>query len=251
MTPLSYAIHCPSKFRPLLANEAPHSAPLSEIISRHNKCKLFEFASPELVDEKNQLLHVITEKCTYILCNTLNYIVNEAQNTQPHYYFIRIETLSLMEPHVIRKLIKTNKMLKVHGGKIIIEVIERNSITNSIKLAILYQLIDSGIEIALNRYNPHILSSVKTSIYSFLKIDIMHIRRSLEINEHKYLGLMLHLEQLHKYDIQIIITRINDREDFSLAKTLPFNFFHGSYFDNNDFYTPVTSLSTSKLSLTR
>jgi len=123
-------------------------------------------------------------------------------------------------------------------NQVILEILEDVAVTPALVKAV-QRLVDDGYTIALDDYiyKPEHAPLIKLA--KIIKIDLMALSRQ---------ELVIHVEELKKYDVELLAEKIETFEEFEFCRMLGFDYFQG-YFLSKPQIISGTRLPTNRLTV--
>lgn len=123
-------------------------------------------------------------------------------------------------------------------NQVILEILEDVAVTPALIEAV-QRLVDEGYTIALDDYIYKAEHAPLIKLAKIIKIDLMSISRQ---------ELVTHVEELKKYDVELLAEKIETFEEYEFCKGLGFDYFQG-YFLSKPQIISGTRLPTNRLTV--
>lgn len=154
-----------------------------------------------------------------VIINVGNKQKIQCDSNDKYLYFINLEHSALLDLNVVSQINLLSKLMVKCKSSIVIVVAEYNpAVIRS--AAVEYFLNDAGVFIALDNVTFESAFTLDFSRHEFVKFDFKYVLR--RINDVKFVDWLFYLREL---GIKIITYNIERKDEYDLARALPFDFF--------------------------
>lgn len=161
---------------------------------------------------------------TIELVNKINIFKKSIITMESQAYFVNVERFSLMDQCVVKSLCMLNKRLKYFNSYLVVEITERHDVLSPYTIEAEYILKDADILIALDDFSYDSVVILDDTRHDFIKLDMRYVKSN---KNNKYFVDWLY--NVNEIGIKLIAERVETKNDYLLAKSLPFNYFQGYY----------------------
>lgn len=139
-------------------------------------------------------------------------------------YFVNVERFSLLDSVIVESLCSLSKAIESAGSRLVVEITERHEGLYNYTAESEYALKDSNALLALDDFTYDSCLVLDSTRHDFIKLDLRHVKENLKSND--FIDWLYLVKEL---GIKIVAERVEVKEDYNLALSLPFDYFQGYY----------------------
>lgn len=205
------------------------------IVTRHGQLQGVKVLSRPI----NSIEHFCNKQSCFSSLNQdkhkrlLNEIVNKIHHNHTERnpsYFINIERISLLDTEVVNRIMGLNDYLTKQGTNLTVEITARHPELSKFTKEAKYKLKDSGVNIALGKFDANHFDIAGLAFYDYVKFDCQYVLNERNKGINGYQSDFIHfLFNIVEMGVSTIAEKVETKAEYDFITSLPFTHLQGGY----------------------